>query len=242
MSEQETQSPEQFHLHVCMPAYDDIKAATVKSLLDLRQHVPFTFDMVGSAEVAISRTLLVERTPKEADYILWVDSDMIFVPQHFHRMAQILIENPGIGMLSATAVRRDGSNSYVINWKTGRNKFMTPEEVYAKATQHIAEQEVVPVDVTGLAFTLMKREIFDQLKKPWFRPQWKKTQFYGEDTFLIQSIKKLGYTPSVDFGSHVGHIGEKVYVPVVPKEVMEKINAEHTRRQEQERAENEGAD
>lgn len=244
MSEEVTVSPDaqQVRLHVLMPAYGQIEAATVKSLLELRAEVPFSFDMVGAAEIAISRTLLVERTPKDADLLLWIDSDMVFMPQHLHRMADCLIRNPSIGFISATAVRRDGSNSFVVNWKKGRKKFMTPEEAHAKCIGHIANQEVAPVDVTGLAFTLMHAKIFKQLKQPWFRPQWKNSNFYGEDTHLIQAIKKLGYTPSVDFGSHVGHIGTKVYVPQVPKEVMEKIDADNARREDESSAESESAD
>ena len=229
----ESPEPKQLHLHVMIPCYGPMDGQTVGSLLTLRQEVPFSFDIIGTAELAIARTMLVDRAPKEADIFLWIDNDMVFVPQHFHRMVDILITNPELGLVSATAVRRDGSNSYVVNWKKNRKEFYSREEVYDIATKHIGNRAVVPVDVTGLAFTVMWPKVFKQLKKPWFRPAWKKTQFYGEDSTLIKGMQKIGYEPSVDFGSHVGHIGTQVYLPQVPKEVLEKLENEHNNRHQE---------
>jgi len=201
-------------LHVCMPAYSGVEPATVTSLMQLRHKVPFTFDLVGVADVTIGRSILAERAvERDADLILWVDSDMVFTPEQFNKLHNELEAAPHRGLVSALAVRRDGSGSYTVNWKKGR-KYMPQEELQEKADKLRIEEKVAPVDVTGLAFTIMWTDVLKKCKPPWFQPHWLKDgNFVGEDAALMKSMQKKGYQPCVDFGVHVGHIGKTMYLP-----------------------------
>lgn len=213
MSEEKSEQIQR-SLHVCMPSYSGVEPATVVSLMQLRHKIPFTFDLVGVADVTIGRTILAERAiERGADLVLWVDSDMVFTPEQFDKLHNELEAAPHRGLVSALAVRRDGSGTYTVNWKKGR-KYMPLEEAQAKADQLRIEETVAPVDVTGLAFTIMWTDVLKKCKQPWFQPQWLKDgNFVGEDAALMKRMKTKGYQPCVDFGVHVGHIGKTMYVP-----------------------------
>jgi len=225
MSEQGLQKS----LHVCLPAYDDIDPMTVHSLFQLRQVVPFTIDMIGVAEVAVSRTMLMDRIQEEDDYILWVDADMVFAPQHFFMLVQALEENPQMGLVSGLAVRRDGSSMPCVNWRKGKS-WCSKEEMLEKVQKFTDREVVREVDVTGLAFTLMRGDIIKDIKKPYFEPKWIKDSdnmddylFFGEDSYFMRKLKAAGYHPSVHFGVHVGHVGKKVWVPVPPERIRKEL-------------------
>lgn len=217
-------------LVVALPAYDDIDPMTVHSLFELRNHVPFTLDMIGVAEVAVSRTMLLDRIdPDEVDYVLWVDADMVFAPQHFFMLFEKLRESPQIGLISALAVRRDGSNLPCVNWRKGKNGWFTAQEMIDRVQKYTETEDVKSVDVTGLAFSLMDTAVLKKIKKPWFHPRWikdvdevdsDKFLFFGEDSDFMKQLKAKGFDPSCHFGVHVGHIGKKVYVPRPPERVL----------------------
>jgi hypothetical protein len=198
-----------------MAAYGGIEPATVVSLMQLRHKIPFTFDLVSVADVTVGRSILAERAVQRgADITFWLDSDMVFTPDQFFKLHEELEAAPHRGLVSALAVRRDGSGSYTVNWKAGRNKYLPFEELQAKADKYRQEERVAPVDVTGLACTVMWTEVFKKCKPPWFQPKWLKDgNFVGEDAALMKKMQTKGYQPCVDFGVHVGHIGKTMYVP-----------------------------
>lgn len=216
-------------LRVCLPAYDDIDPMTVHSLFELRNAVPFTLDMIGVAEVAVSRTLLIDRIEEDDTHVLWLDADMVFTPQHFFMLFEALEANPQMGLISGLAVRRDGSQMPCVNWRMGKS-WCSKEEMLDKVQKYTDMEVIREVDVTGLAFTLMRTEVFDKIKKPYFHPRWidnpddmEDYLFYGEDSDFVKKLKARGYHPSVHFGVHLGHVGKKVWVPVPPARIIEEM-------------------
>jgi len=219
-------------LRVCIPAYKGFDVQTVNSLLQLRGQIPFMCDMIGVAEVAVARTMLAARVQNE-DFVLWVDSDMVFHPQHFHMLHAALEADPEMGLISALAVRRDGSNNFCVNWREGKTGWKVAAKVQERCLRYIEDEEnpIHPVDVTGLAFTLMRGDCFKKLKAPLFQPAWVpdvaagKGQylFFGEDSSFMKKLQIAGYRPSVHFGCHVGHIGSHTYFPPPPQRVIEEM-------------------
>jgi hypothetical protein len=210
---------------------------TVQSLFALREHIPFALDMVGVAEVAVARTMLAERALEAGqDFILWLDSDMVFHPSHFFALHEALEKNPNLGLISGLAVRRDGSNRFCLGWREGKKGWKPETYVQEKALRLIEDEEnpIKPVDVTGLAFTVMKTEILGKLKQPWFQPAWitnsRKGEegqpehiFFGEDSAFIRRLQDRGYDPSVHFGVHIGHMGDHMYLPPPPPSVKKQM-------------------
>lgn len=221
-------------LRVCIPGYKSMSSQAVMCLYQLQRSVPFSLDIVGVAEVAISRTILSRNylQNKAEDFILWIDSDMVYHPQHFFMLHQALEADPGMGMVSALAVRRDGSNAFCVNWREGKTGWKSKDYVQEKCLRLIEDEEnpIRPVDVTGLAFTLMRGDVFDKIKEPYFQPAWLPTDldpsgylFFGEDSSFIKKLQIAGYRPSVHFGVHVGHEGTQIFTPPPPQRVLEEM-------------------
>lgn len=228
-------------LRVCIPAYKGLETGTVQSLFALREHIPFALDMVGVAEVAVARSMLAERAlASNQDVVLWLDADMVFHPQHFFTLHEALENNKNMGLISALAVRRDGSNLFCVNWRQGRKGWTPQDEAQARSLRYLEDEEhpIRPADVTGLAFTVMFTDVLKHIKAPWFQPAWitntRKNEegqpeylFFGEDSSFMKRLQARGYQPSVHYGVHVGHIGEQIYVPPPPPSIRKQMEEEN---------------
>ena len=62
-----------------------------------------------------------------------------------------------------------------------------------------------PVDVTGLHFCLIKREVFEKVPKPWFH--WDE-ESPSEDFFFFEKAAKAGYGVRIFSEVKLSHLGE----------------------------------
>ena len=62
-----------------------------------------------------------------------------------------------------------------------------------------------PVDVTGMHFVLIKREVFEKVPKPWF--SWE-TGPPSEDFYFYEKAKKAGYEVKIFSEVRLSHLGE----------------------------------
>lgn len=79
-------------------------------------------------------------------------------------------------------------------------------------------EPLVDVDATGMAFTLVRREVFQQLKAPWFEfcqaPNQKPGadyQEFGEDVYFCWKAKQAKLQVRVRMDLPVGHCGQYVF-------------------------------
>ena len=124
------------------------------------------------------------------DYMLWIDSDIIFHPNDFIKLYNLKKE-----IASGLYFMQNGQQfATVQDWnektfeETGRFEFLTPEHLKNQNKPFI-------VDYTGFGFMLIKNNVFEKLKYPWFRPIWKKfgnvTEFTMEDVAFCHLVKEL---------------------------------------------------
>lgn len=124
------------------------------------------------------------------DYMLWIDSDIIFHPNDFIKLYNLKKE-----IVSGLYFMQNGQQfATVQDWnektfeETGRFEFLTPEHLKNQNKPFI-------VDYTGFGFILIKNGVFEKLKYPWFRPIWKKfgnvTEFTMEDVAFCHLVKEL---------------------------------------------------
>jgi len=138
------------------------------------------------------------------DYILWIDSDMVFSPQHFtqllSRQADIisglyLMEG---GKLFATC--KDWDEEFFK--QNGHFKFLSPEDMKDA-------KEPFEVSYTGMGFMLVKHGVFESMEYPWFRPFEKRignmVDFTMEDVAFCLKAKEKGFSVLVDPLVRVGH-------------------------------------
>jgi len=131
------------------------------------------------------------------DYILWIDSDIIFKKEDFIRLF-----NSNKNIISGLYFMQDGKQyATVKNWdedfyfKNGHFEFVMPENI-------INIEEPFVVDYTGFGFILIKYGIFEKLKYPWFRPLWKKFGNVNEFTMEDVSFCHLVREQNIDIYVH----------------------------------------
>lgn len=138
------------------------------------------------------------------DYILWIDSDNIFTPEHLLKLLK-----HDLPIVSGVYLMKGGTHyATVQNWdeeffkKNGYFQFLKPEDFKDS-------QKLVEVDYTGLGFFLVKKGVFESLEYPWFRPIFYEIgacyDFCSEDVGLCQTLKKKGYKIYIDPTVKVGH-------------------------------------
>jgi hypothetical protein len=141
------------------------------------------------------------------DFIMWIDSDIVFNPDQFVRL---LSHNKDV---VAGLYKMEGGKQFAVveNWdtdefkKNGTFKFMDDDR-----RQELAEKELVPVDYTGFGWVLIKRGVFERLEYPWFHPEY--TEFEGdvrdfcsEDVGFCRAAKRAGIELLIDPKVVVGH-------------------------------------
>jgi len=144
------------------------------------------------------------------DYIMWLDSDIVFTPRQFQKLL-----NHNKDIVSGLYLMEDGRQfATVKDWneeyfkQNGNFEFLTP--------QHIRNvSELIEVSYTGMGFMLVKKGVFESLEYPWFKPIEKTignmTDFTMEDvSFCLRALEK-GFKIYVDPTVKVGHEKKVVF-------------------------------
>lgn len=145
------------------------------------------------------------------DYLLWVDSDIIFTFDQFEKLISHKIDI--VSGLYFTESMRDPTYATVKDWNVdtyrsnGRFDFLKPGD--------ITDANPFEVSYTGFGFMLIKKGVFENIEYPWFKPRFIDMgndihEFTMEDVTFCLEAKEAGYKIIVDPTVVVGH--EKKYV------------------------------
>lgn len=194
-----------------VPSQDLVSAQFAQSLAML-QRVPDTDTKVmfniGSLVYDSRNTICQAAMHMEADYILWIDSDMVFPPDTLIRLMKDVDE--GRDLVSCLCFYR----KYPYN-PVGYTK-LTVEDDEIKEMVKIKgypENEIIEMDAVGFGMVLMKTDIlFDVAGQAgghavWFQP----TPWAGEDCAFCVRARRAGYKLYLDTGIKIGHMG---YLPI----------------------------
>ncbi len=92
---------------IAVPCMDQVSARFAQSLATLKKVGKCTVSFLIGSLIYDSRNKLAGyAVSMEADYILWLDSDMVFQPDTLERMMKVLDEHPEIEVLSGLYFRR----------------------------------------------------------------------------------------------------------------------------------------
>jgi hypothetical protein len=190
-------------LAVLIPCRDTLHSAHALALAEL---VKFnTMNDIDTHVFMDASTILLtqrERLATEAvnlgaDYMLWLDSDMVFPATTAVRLMK---HNEPV--VAANYVRRQKPYKGVAYETIGDWQNPLPFDV---------QDELVPIEGIGMGCMLIKTSIFQELSKPWFDFQWspESNDFLGEDMYLCQKINAAGYTIKVDtsLSQEMHHLG-----------------------------------
>jgi hypothetical protein len=141
--------------------------------------------------------LATQAVELNADYMLWLDSDMVFPAT---TAARLLAHNKPI--VAGNYVRRQKPYKGVAYEKIG---------AWENPLSFDVQDELVPVAGVGMGCFLIKTDIFKELSKPWFDFQWtpSSNDFLGEDMYLCQKITAAGYSIKIDtmISQELHHLG-----------------------------------
>lgn len=131
------------------------------------------------------------------DFIMWIDSDIIFTPTHFEKLLSNNLDICGglylmDGGNQFTAVEKMDESYFKEN---GSFQFMTPDDI--KDSPRVKE-----VSYTGFGFLLIKKGVFETIKYPWFEPKTLKIgnykDFVSEDVSFCLKAKEAGFKIHID--------------------------------------------
>lgn len=195
---------------IAVPCMDMVSARFAQSLATLHRVGQCTVSFLMGSLIYDSRNKLAGLAiDMEADYILWLDSDMVFRPDTLERMLAFLDEHPDVDILSGLYFRRAAPFTPVL--------FETLE-VNEKNELEWSDFEVLPdepFEIAGCGFgcVLMRTDcLLDIAAKEggignWFTP----LANAGEDCAFCIRARREGYKIYCDPSVDLGHMG---YAPV----------------------------
>jgi len=164
-----------------------------------------------TARSALGRQRIIEDAflPSPAEYLLWIDSDMVFVPQTFSLIYEEMLtqRHNGVqcGITNALAFMYSETEQKVLPNCFFRNPTTGLHEVRAEYRQG----ERFWCDATGVAFTLIHREVFDAVGSP-YHQDWVKHPDtgvqMGHDVHFFYEASKHGYRVRYCADAQTGHM------------------------------------
>lgn len=194
---------------IAVPCMDMVSARFAQSLATLKKVGKCTVSFLMGSLIYDSRNRLAAMAVQmEADYILWLDSDMTFVPDTLERMMKVLDENQNIEILSGLYFRRAHPFTPVLFSKL---------EVDENGNLEFADYNDIPdepFEIAGCGFgcVLMRTECLLNIAAKehggvWFSP----IANAGEDCAFCIRARREGYKIYCDPSVELGHMG---YAPI----------------------------
>jgi hypothetical protein len=147
--------------------------------------------------------LAIEAQNIGAEYMLWLDSDIVFPPTTALRL--LAHKEP---VVAANYIRRQLPAKGVAYPKIGDWENPLPFE---------ATDELQPVEGIGMGCMLVKTSILDEIPKPWFAFQYtpESNDHLGEDMDFCMKMADAGYTVKVDtnLSMELRHLGTWAFGP-----------------------------
>lgn len=139
------------------------------------------------------------------DYTMWIDRDQVFEPKDFDRLLSHNVDVVG-GLYKSNQHLYNAVEHWDLNYfkKHGTFQFMTPQDLNGRRNQ------LIEVAYNGFGFTLVKREVFEQIQYPWFSPEHTQIDgniwdFSSEDVGFYMKLKRFGIKGYIDPKVIVGH-------------------------------------
>jgi GT2 family glycosyltransferase len=138
-----------------------------------------------------------------AEYMLWLDSDMIFPATTALRL---LAHNEPV--VACNYIRRQLPAKGVAYETIGDWENPLPFE---------PQDELVPVEGIGMGCMLVKTSILQEIPKPWFEFHWteESNDHLGEDMDFCMKMADAGYTVKIDtnLSMEIRHLGTWAFGP-----------------------------
>lgn len=186
-------------------------SATLAFMTSLPQTVTnidqFGINQVIGGQIARQRQDAIRNFENmNCDWLLWLDSDIVITPQAF----QLLWDN-------RDPIKRPLiSGVYFITYEMNEPLpapipciFMDNEKGGTQPIHPLPNNELLPIDLAGLGFTLMHKSVAHKLREAYgettFQIQIDK-QHVSEDVAFFRKVKEIGIQPYAHTGAIVSHV------------------------------------
>ncbi len=167
-------------LLIAIPCMDTVRYEFAKSLGYLCRHlseigVDYDFEWHATSLIYLAREELANRAINEDfDYVLWLDSDMVFVPDHFDLLRSLKTD-------FATGIYRSRRSPYAYVIKDIKDPMTRQREI---------PNEPFEVAACGFGFVLMKTKVLYKVRSN-FMTTFTPTPSSGEDYAFCERWLKL---------------------------------------------------
>lgn len=149
------------------------------------------------------------------DYIMWIDSDIVFTPEQVLTLMYKMEMNSNYKILSGLYAMEGGKQFACVKnmdeeyfKKNGTFDFITVSE-----WDKIKNMEPFQVDYNGMGFMIVRKGVYETLKYPWFEPKFFEyikdgkliRDFCSEDVGFCLRAKENGILVHLDPSIRVGH-------------------------------------
>jgi GT2 family glycosyltransferase len=178
----------------------------IRPVLSLRQscNIYYVRNMCLGADVLAGKNQEPFQGKIDYDYIMWIDSDILFTPTNFEALLK-----HDLDIVSGLYHMEDGKSYAAYRfWDEG---YFKKHGCFEPLTAETIAAQKAPfaVDYAGMGFMLVKKGVFEKMEYPWFRPIEKKigraVDFTMEDVSFCLTARKLGFGILVDPNVLVGH-------------------------------------
>lgn len=192
---------------IVIPCRDKIDVLTVQSIFNLKgdqskYRIEFRFGQ--GTLVYDTRNKLARNAVEEGfDYVLWIDSDMVFRPDLLLRMAEVM--DNGVDYLSALCFRRVAPFYPVVYKDMGWKGSQPYTEVYGDYPEDALFEIVASGFGCVMTSVAMLKTLLERYGVP-FSPQIG----FGEDLTFCANARQAGFRLYCHSGIQVGHIGMQI--------------------------------
>ncbi len=191
---------------IAIPCKNDIEADTFKSIYDLiiPEGYKAHFQYFYGYAVDQVRNLIAEWTIKGYDYLFAVDHDIVFAPDTLQKLLDA--KKPIV-----SGIYRQRLEKQTI-------------EVYDRDYRHLQYEDLhgkglIEIGGCGFGCVLVQKEVFANLKYPHFvyHQALNHANTFSEDLDFCKKAREKGYTIWCDTSIVCGHVGQKIWLPELPK-------------------------
>jgi len=191
---------------LCIPHTQDVNMYWVEKAFCPLRGQPLswcnkTLFLSSGPPIDVAREDLVDRAmDRGMDYIFFLDSDVVPRTPSDINMALYMLWSLQTPVVSGLYRAKKKYGYYWACWMKVHKK--------GKGYQPLVDftRNLFKADIAGLGCTLVHREVFETMKKPWFK--WDKAGSYSEDFFFFRKCKRYGYDLWIRGDVRFDHIGE----------------------------------
>lgn len=210
---------------IAVPCMDQVPAPFCQSLAMLRKVGDCVLSMQMGSLIYTSRNTLATRAIQtEADYVLWLDSDMVFEPDLLERLMKTLTEND-LDIVTGLYFRRVQPYSPVLF----KDLTLIRDTFFEWSEFKEVPSDLFEVAGCGFGCVLMKTDAFFDVQSK-FGNMFAPIGNTGEDLAFCWRARECGYKVWCDPSIICGHVGyvisdDKFYLAYQQQQLEEQSNA-----------------